>query len=60
MQKRKLKRSSSYRNQNLQKLQQSVSKSLQLFNANVSQPVDDANELIQQLKKEVLELCSKE
>ena len=52
VQKRKVKRStcSSYRSQKLQKLQQSVSKSLQLFNANVSQPVDDANEIIQQLK----------
>ena len=59
VQKRKLKRSSSYRSQKLQKLQQSVSKSLQLLDANVSQPVDDANEIIQQLKEKFQNCASK-
>lgn len=58
MQKRKLKRSSSYRRQKLQKLQQSVSKSLRLFDTNIS-TVDDANEIIQQLKEKFQNCATK-
>ena len=52
MQKGKLKRSSSYRYEKLQKLQQSVSKSLQCFaSTDAPKPVNDADEIIQQLKE---------
>eukprot|EP00731_Ephydatia_muelleri_P007129 Em0003g1377a len=60
VQKRKLKRCGSYRSQKLQKLQQSVSKSLQLFaSTDAPQPVSDADEIIQQLKEKFQNCATK-
>ena len=60
VQKRKLKRCGSYRSQILQKLQQSVSKSLQLFaSTDAPQPVSDADEIIQQLKEKFQNCATK-